>query len=61
MSTCKGSYEKQSKGILFHQGNAPAYKSVVTMSTVHVCGFELIDHPPYSLDLAQDNYFCSLT
>ena len=27
------------------------------MSTVHDCGFELIDHPPYSPDLAPSKYF----
>ena len=27
------------------------------MSTVHDCGFELIDHPPYSPDLAPSDYF----
>ena len=27
------------------------------MSAVHYCGFELIDHPPYSPDLAPSDYF----
>ena len=27
------------------------------MSTVCDCGFELIDHPPYSPDLAPSDYF----
>ena len=27
------------------------------MFTVHDYGFELIDHPPYSLDLAPSDYF----
>ena len=26
-------------------------KSVVAMAVVHECGFELVVHPPYSLDL----------
>ena len=47
--------EKLTKGILLHQDNAPAHKSLVAVSAVHDCGFELIDHPPYS-DLAPLNY-----
>ena len=43
--------------VLLHQDNAPAHKSLVAMSTVHDCGFELIDHPPYSPDLAPSDYF----
>ena len=45
------------KGVLFHQDNAPAHKPVVAMAAVHDCGFELVDHPPYSPDLAPSGYF----
>ena len=48
---------KLTKGVLLHQENAPAHKSLVAMSAVHDCGFELIDHPPYSPDLAPSDYF----
>ena len=48
---------KLTKGVLLHQDNAPALKSLVAMSAVHDCGFELIDHPPYSPDLATSGYF----
>ena len=48
---------KLTKGVLFHQDNAPALKSVVAMAAVHDCGFELVDHPPYSPDLAPSDYF----
>ena len=48
---------KLKKVSLFHQDNASAYKSVVAMSTVNDRGFELIDHPPYSLNLAPSDYF----
>ena len=37
---------KLTKGVLLHQDNAPAHKSLVAMSTVKNCGFELIDYPP---------------
>ena len=48
---------KLTKGVLLHQDNAPAHKSLVAMSAVQDCGFELIDHPPYSPDLPPSNYF----
>ena len=33
------------KGVLFHQDNAPAHKSVVAMTAVLDCGFELVESP----------------
>ena len=42
---------KLTRAVLFYQDNAPAHKSPVTM-TVHNCGFELVDYPLYSPDLA---------
>ena len=48
---------KLTKGVLLHQDNAPAHKYLVAMSAVHDCGFELIDHPSYSPDLAPSDYF----
>ena len=48
---------KLTKGVLLHQDNAPAHNSLVAMSAVHDCGFELIDHPPYSPDLALSDNF----
>ena len=45
------------KGILFHQDNASAHKYVVAMATVHDCGFELVNPPPYSPDLAPSDYY----
>ena len=41
------------KGVVFHQDNTPAQKSVVAMAA----GFELVDHLPYSPDLAPSDYF----
>ena len=32
---------KLTKGILFHQDIAPAHTSMVAMTTIHDCGFEL--------------------
>uniref|UniRef100_A0A3Q0S4Q4 Tc1-like transposase DDE domain-containing protein n=1 Tax=Amphilophus citrinellus TaxID=61819 RepID=A0A3Q0S4Q4_AMPCI len=48
---------KLTKGVLFHQDNAAAHKSVVAMAAVRNCGFELADNPPYSPDLAPTDYF----
>ena len=48
---------KLMKGVLFHPDNGPAHKSVLAMAAVHVCGFELGDHLPYSPDLAPSHYF----
>ena len=45
------------RGILFHQDNVPAHTSVVAMATNHVCGFELVSHPPYSPDLAPSDFY----
>ena len=41
---------------VFHQDNAPVHKSVVEMAAVHDFGFELVDHPPFSADLAPSDY-----
>lgn len=48
------------KGVLFHQDNASAHKSVVAMTAVRDCGFELVNHLPYSPDLATSDYFLFL-
>ena len=42
--------------MLFHQTNASAYKSDVAIAAVHSCGFTLLDHPPYSADIATTNH-----
>lgn len=48
---------KLSKGVLFLQDNAPAHKSLIAMQKINEVGFELIDHPPYSPDLAPSDYY----
>ena len=45
------------KGVLFPQDNAPAHKSLVAMSAIRDSGFELFDHPFYSLDLAFSDFY----
>lgn len=43
--------------VLFHQDNALCHKSLVTMAKLHVLKFELLPHPPYSPDLAPNDYY----
>ena len=47
---------KLTKGVLFHQDNAPVFKSVIAMTAIHDCGYKLIKHPPYSPDLAPSDF-----
>ena len=42
--------------VLLHQDNTPSHKSLVAMSAISAAGFELLDHPPYSPDLAPSYY-----
>ncbi|EFN86528.1 Histone-lysine N-methyltransferase SETMAR, partial [Harpegnathos saltator] len=42
----------QHKQIIFHQDNAPAHTSVLSMSKFNELKYKLLDHPPYSPDLA---------
>lgn len=46
----------QKKKILFHQDNAPCHKSILTMAKIHELKFELLEHPPYSPDLAPSDF-----
>lgn len=44
-------------GILFHQDNAPPHKAGVAMAAIRDSGFELLEHPPYSPDLAPSDFY----
>lgn len=44
------------RGVLFHQDNAPAHTSCVAMAEIQRCGFELLPHPAYSPDLAPSDF-----
>lgn len=48
---------KLAKVVLFHQDNAPAHKSRVAMAAIKDAGFELMEHPPYSPDLAPSDFY----
>jgi histone-lysine N-methyltransferase SETMAR len=41
--------------------NAPAHTAAVAKDAVKECGFEEIEHPPYSPDLAPTDYYFLLS
>jgi len=44
------------KGVLFLQDNAPAHRTLATQKKLDYLGFQWLDHPPYSPDLAPTDY-----
>jgi len=46
----------QKKNIIFYQDSAPAHKSVLAMRKLRNLHYELLEHPPYFLDLAPSDY-----
>ena len=51
---------KVTKGVLFLHDNAPAHRALATQNKLAYLGFQWLDHPPYSPDLAPSDYPCSL-
>jgi histone-lysine N-methyltransferase SETMAR len=47
----------QKKKIIFYQDNAPAHKSVLAVRKLRDVEYELLEHPPYSPDLASSDFF----
>jgi len=47
---------KLHQGVLFHHDNAPAHTSAVAMTAIRECGFELLNHQPYSTDLVLSDF-----
>lgn len=48
---------KVTRGVLLLHDNAPVHKSRIAMAAVRNCGFEELNHPPYSPDLAPSDYY----
>jgi len=48
---------KFTKGVLFLHDNAPAHRTLVTQKKLVYLGFQCLDHPPYSPDLAPSDYY----
>jgi len=44
------------KGVLFLHGNTPAHRALATLKKLTYLGFQCLDHPPYSPDLAPSDY-----
>ncbi|GBP04358.1 Glycine dehydrogenase [Eumeta japonica] len=49
-----------SKHCFFHQDNASAYRSTAAMAAVRDVGFEILEHPPYSLYLSSCDFYLFL-
>jgi len=47
---------KVTNGVLFLHDNALAYRALATQKKLSYLGFQCLDHPPYSLDLAPSDY-----
>jgi len=47
---------KFTKGVLFLHDNAPAHRALATQKILTYLGFQCLDHPPYSPDLAPSDY-----
>jgi len=47
---------KVTKGVLFLHNNAPAHQALATQKKLTYLGFQCLDHPPYSPDLAPWDY-----
>ena len=48
---------KVTKGALFFHDNAPAHRALATQKKLAYLGFQRLDHPPYSPDLALSDYY----
>jgi len=47
---------KITKRVLFLHDNAPAHRALATQKKLAYLGFQYLDHPPYSPDLAPSDY-----
>jgi len=47
---------KVTKGVLFLHNNAPAHRALATQKKLAYLGFQCLDNPPYSPDLAPLDY-----
>ena len=47
---------KVTKGVLFLHDNEPAHRALATKKKLAYLGFQCLDHPPYSRDLAPSDY-----
>jgi histone-lysine N-methyltransferase SETMAR len=48
--------QKVTKGVLFLHDNVPPHRALATQTKLAYLGFQCLDHPPYSPDLAPSDY-----
>jgi len=48
--------QESHQGVLFLHDNAPAHRALATQKKLAYLGFQCLDHPPYSPDLAPSDY-----
>ena len=48
---------KLTRGVRLLHDNAPVHTAWVAQAAIRDCGFEQLDHPPYSPDLAPSDYY----
>lgn len=48
---------KLTRCVLLLHDNAPVLKSRVALAALHKVGFDILNHPPYSPDLAPSDYY----
>jgi histone-lysine N-methyltransferase SETMAR len=48
---------KLSAGVLLFHDNAPMHMSAKSQAAIRQCGFQQLNHPPYSPELAPSDYF----
>ena len=48
---------KLTRGVFFYEDNAPADTSTMAIVAIQKCGFQLIENPTYSADLAPSDYY----
>jgi histone-lysine N-methyltransferase SETMAR len=48
---------RKRKIIIFHQDNAPAHKGVLAMGKLRALHYELLEHPPYSPEMASCDFY----
>ena len=53
---CWCNWRKTTKCVLFLHDNAPAHRALATQKKLAYLGFQCLDHPPYSRDLALSDY-----
>jgi len=50
------SLENVTIGVFFLDDNAPAHQALATQKKLAYLGFQCLDHPPYSPDMASSDY-----